>query len=349
MLDFHPVSEFLGRQLRLPSSLLEDDFIDPYTFAQDATHELRRSEAVRMSAAHGCVVAADRRALSTASHSRQRKPQRVLVAGEPVFKHRRKDGTHGWCGPGVCVLSEEVKPGRNETVWVHMRNCLPKCNRTQVRPATNEEAERIETVTPPLQNLFEAVREGRTRHFADITDEGDPEDYEPMVVEGDVMDVPLGRTDSQREPEELNTPANSNARSEPHAEPEAEASTSAGTDMETGVNDRKVQFRGERVPETPFGRILGSRVWQRDSAPIQIPSRHRRCAHFPGFPVIVRHTATVSKLPQPVVAFPELCGRSFCPRAASLLVRAIVFTLSGLSSASVMKNRAVHNDVGAAA
>ena len=69
----------------------------------------------------------------------------------------------------------------------------------------------IETVTSLLPNLTEAVREGRTRHFADTTDEGDPEDDEPMVVEGDVMDVRLGRPDSQPEPEELNALANSNA------------------------------------------------------------------------------------------------------------------------------------------
>ena len=249
---FWPGQRVFGRQLRLPSSLLEDDFIDPYIIAQDATHEMRRSEPMRTAAAHGCVTAADRRAMWTASHSRQRKTQRALVAGEPVFMHRRKDGAQGWCGPGVCVLSEEPKPGRNETVWVRMRNCLHKCNRTQVRPATNEEAEGIETVTSLLPSLAEAVREGRTRHFDDITDEGDPEDDEPMVVEGDVMDVRLGRPDTQPEPE-LNAPANSNApshsdRSETHAEPEAEVSTSAGTDMEIGVSDRRERFREERNP-----------------------------------------------------------------------------------------------------
>ena len=132
-----------------------------------------------------------------------------------------------------------------------MRNCLHKCNRTQVRPATNEEAEGIETVASLLPGLTEAVREGRTRHFADITEEGDPEDDEPMVVEGDVMDVRLGRPDSQPEPE-LNAPANSNApshsdRSETHAEPEAEVSTSAGTDVEIGVNDRRVRFRERQI------------------------------------------------------------------------------------------------------
>ena len=37
--------------------VLEDDFVDPHMIAQDATHEMRRSEALRMAAAHGCVVA----------------------------------------------------------------------------------------------------------------------------------------------------------------------------------------------------------------------------------------------------------------------------------------------------
>ena len=212
---FSPGQRVFGRQLRLPSSLLEDDL--------------------------------------------------VLVAGEPVFIHRRKDGAQGWFGLGVCVLSEEPKPGRNETVWVHMRNRLHKCNRTQVTPATNEEAEGIETVTSLLPNLTEAVREGRTRHFADITAKEDPEDDEPMVVEGDVKDVRLGRPDSQQE-RELNAPANSNAssrsaRSETQAEPAAEASTSAGTDMETGVGDRRVRFREERdSPRHHPGHILGPRV-----------------------------------------------------------------------------------------
>ena len=85
----------------------------------------------------------------------------------------------------------------------------------------------------------------------DTTNEGDPEDDEPMVVEGDVMDVRLGRPDSQPEPE-FNAPATSDAtsrsvRSETHAEPEAGVSTSAGTDMEIGVGDRRVLFREERA------------------------------------------------------------------------------------------------------
>ena len=52
-----PCQRVFGRQLRLPSCLLEDDFIDVYMIVQDANHE-------------------------------------------------------------------EPRSGRNETVWVHMRNCL---------------------------------------------------------------------------------------------------------------------------------------------------------------------------------------------------------------------------------
>ena len=242
---FSPGQRIFGRQLRLHSSLLEDDFIDPYTIVQDASREMRRSEAMRMAAAHGCVVAADRRAI----HSRYGKPQRALVAGEPVFVHRRKDGAQAWCGPGVCVLREEPKPGRNETVRVHMRNCLHKCNRTQVRPATNEEAKGIEMVASLSPELTETVRDGATQRFADITAEGGPDDDHKTVVGGDVMDVRLGRPDSQPEPES-NAPTTRNAasrstRSETHAEPKAEVATSLGTDMEIESSDRRVRLREE--------------------------------------------------------------------------------------------------------
>ena len=92
---FSPGQRVFRRQLRLPSSVLEDDFIDPYIIAQDATHEMRRSEAMRVADAHGCVVAADRRAMSTASHSRQRKPQRVLVENRSSYTDARMEPKGG--------------------------------------------------------------------------------------------------------------------------------------------------------------------------------------------------------------------------------------------------------------
>ena len=100
---------------------------------QDDNRERRRSEVMRIAAGQGCAVAADSKVTTTAVGSRRRGPQSAMVTGETVFIHRRKNGAQGWRGPGVCVLSEDPKSGSNETVRFHMRNCLHKCNRTQVR------------------------------------------------------------------------------------------------------------------------------------------------------------------------------------------------------------------------
>ena len=109
-----------------------------------------------------------------------------------------------------------------------------------MKPATNEETERIETFTSLLPNLTEAVREGRTRHFADIPEEGDPEDDEPML--------------------QIPTPHDAMTDQKPTQSAEARSPTSAGTDMEIRIKDRRVRFREERSPETSSGRIFGLRV-----------------------------------------------------------------------------------------
>ena len=130
----------------------------------------------------------------------------------------------------MCVLSEEPKRGRNGTVWVHMRKCLHKCNRTQVRLATKE-AEGIETVPSLILELTEAVREGRTRHFAVVTEEADPEDEEDSVAESNFMDVRLGRPESQPEPE---SNACQSRRYITQYQIRTHAATSISTDMENG-------------------------------------------------------------------------------------------------------------------
>ena len=98
--------------MRLPRSLLEDDYLDPHLVAQDSTYETHGREAMRLAAARGRI--ADLRAISAAEHSRQRTPLRPMQRGEPVHIHRRRDGAQG-CGPGICVLSGERLSGRNET------------------------------------------------------------------------------------------------------------------------------------------------------------------------------------------------------------------------------------------
>ena len=94
---FSPGQRVLGRQLRPPSSLLEDDFIDSNMISQDATHEMRRSEAM-MAAAHGCVVAADRTS---------------DVDSVPQSTTEATAGTGGW-RTGLHTQAERMEP---RMVW----------------------------------------------------------------------------------------------------------------------------------------------------------------------------------------------------------------------------------------
>ena len=100
---FSPGQRVFGRQLRLLQTCSR-------TISSIPLRSRRRCGEARPCGWQAGVVSADRRAMTTPAHSRRRKPRRALVAGEPMFTHRRKDGAQGWCGPGVCVLSEEPKP-----------------------------------------------------------------------------------------------------------------------------------------------------------------------------------------------------------------------------------------------
>ena len=107
-------------------------------------------------------------------------------------------GAQGWCGHAGCVPSGERVLGRNETIGVHVRNCLHTCNRTQVRSATNEEADGLEMVRNWIQELSEDVRCERLQHNADTIAEGDPDEDE-MRPDESVPDVRHWRAHSQSE------------------------------------------------------------------------------------------------------------------------------------------------------
>ena len=134
---------------------------------------------------------------------------------------------------GVCVLSEEPKPGRNETVWgTHAElfaqvQSYPGEARDQGRDGRNRD--RCITVAELDWRMTEAGRE-------------DARDTLPTSL-------PTLRPDSQPEPE-FNAPATPNAtsrstRSETHAEPETQVATSIGTDTEIESRDRRVRVREE--------------------------------------------------------------------------------------------------------
>ena len=69
-------------------------------------------------------------------------------------------------------------------------------NRTQVRPATTEEAAGLEMVSN-----WEDVHHERLWHYTDVTEEGEPEEDEEMGTGDSFPDVRHGRPDAQPEPE----------------------------------------------------------------------------------------------------------------------------------------------------
>ena len=93
----------------------------------------------------------------------------------------------------------------NETIWVHVRNCCRKRNRTQVSFATSEEADGLVMVRIWIQELSEDVRRGRLQHHADITEEGEPDEDEEIGPNVSVADARHGHHHVQSEPERATT------------------------------------------------------------------------------------------------------------------------------------------------
>ena len=101
-----------GRQLRLPSSLLEDDVTDPYMIAQDATHEMR--DAAKRDYANGSRPwRSRRRSLGDVDGIPQ--PTTEATAGTSGWRTRLHTQTEGW-SPRM-VWSWRVRPERRTEAW----------------------------------------------------------------------------------------------------------------------------------------------------------------------------------------------------------------------------------------
>ena len=96
--------------------------------------------------------------------------------------------------PRSCVFSRERVPGRNGTTWVRMRSCPHKCNRTQVRPATNENEH-------SSQNFVKMSGVGDSDTTQISLREERLKKMKKMGTEDSALDVRHGRPDVQLEPE----------------------------------------------------------------------------------------------------------------------------------------------------
>ena len=111
-----------------------------------------------------------------------------------------------------------------------------------------------------------------------------PEDDEPMVVEDDVIDVRLGRPDSQREPElQIPTPHSTVTDQKLTRSPRPRSRLQPGTDMEIGVNDRRVRFREERDPPRHHLGVSSDRELMMEEPRGKIPRRAETSESFVPF------------------------------------------------------------------
>ena len=155
---------------------------------------------------------------------------------------------------------------------VHLRNCLHKCNRTQVRPATNEEASELKMV---WTDLSEDVRRGKLRHYTDTTQEGEPEEDEEMGTEDNVPDVRHGRPDVQPEPERSGMPEGSAVEPSqpsvtvPELEEEKMTTDNASTDVEEpSLGERRVRTLDDQtIAMEDVGTAIDNAAEQEDSLP----------------------------------------------------------------------------------
>ena len=127
---FSPMQRQIGHNMRLPGSLLSDDFLDPKLVVQSSGEEMKRVLEIRQAAQEAYIKSQTEVALSRAKNASTRS-QIEFAAGETVYvyrqpkerkrKHAMTPEAHesrkpSWVGPGIVLAVE--KP----SLWVSMRN-----------------------------------------------------------------------------------------------------------------------------------------------------------------------------------------------------------------------------------
>ncbi len=171
-----------GSALRLPGSLLSDDFVDRMAVSTDPTSEFARSAEIRDSAQKALFKNADSSALHAAAIARSRvQPKYDLKGGSIVYVWRSSPRAkiRGWVGPGLVVCLNE----KQSSAWVSMRGVLIKTNTDRIRPATDTEwlgAELIKVLSEDAKAHIE--RKGQRGYVDATAEEGPGEDDLPPAV-----------------------------------------------------------------------------------------------------------------------------------------------------------------------
>ena len=118
---FSPHQRVFGMSMRLPGSLLSDDYIDP-CYMYDAPHPQYARDAELRQAATRAWAALDSRTRIKKALSAKPAKQEHHSEGDLIFVWRQpKVGGGKWVGPGVVILSTE------SGAWVNMKGSLWRC------------------------------------------------------------------------------------------------------------------------------------------------------------------------------------------------------------------------------
>ena len=168
---FSPRQRVFGTSLRLPASVLSDDYLDRNFLAAPETDYMKKAAEMRERASKAWLEDQDRQSVAKAARSNVRTSDLKPVApGDVVFVWRATQDYTGWAGPGFVVA--EASNGRS--LWVSVRGYLVKAAREQVRRATSEESLGVEIMKTLTTELLEDLESGRSKSYKDIEDEGMP-------------------------------------------------------------------------------------------------------------------------------------------------------------------------------
>ena len=110
-----------GSTLRLPGSMMSDDFVDRLALSEDPSTEFNRSAQIRKSAQQALFRNADKTAVAAAAKARSRVMHQDINEGSIVYVWRNSQRTkiRGWVGPGlvVCVHYNQQRLGAD--AWCH--------------------------------------------------------------------------------------------------------------------------------------------------------------------------------------------------------------------------------------
>ena len=176
---FSPQQRVFGSNLRLPSTMIAEDYIDAELLANPQTDYMKRAQEIREIAAKAWVSRQDIESVKRAAKANTRTADaKDFVPGEVVYVWRDTASFTGWSGPGLVIATSS----NGRSLWISVRGYLVKASREQVRSATSEESLGVELAQVLSAQMLDQLEHGNLRNYKDVQCEGGP-----LAAEGEEL------------------------------------------------------------------------------------------------------------------------------------------------------------------